>query len=494
MALVNVGKIVYPPPLLCNYVGNNVNVSFGNSRILALNLNWDILLQQAQYSDTITAFSFYCTASSMTGVLRASFESLDANGLPSGSLLAAGAYVDFTVSAGAEYIGWHTQNLVTPLPLVVGQLFAIVVKILSVSAGTTISIAGHFNQYAETQQFPLSTRTQTGLYSGIESAPLSFCMALTHQSDGLKHRWYGISAYNQMASSVLISTTGRDECGSEIPIPFSCRIVAIKFCIADFPANSVMRLNVRINDSNLVVAYCDFTGHIMVATNIDGQMILHLNQPVIVSAGDIVKTTVKQISGSSGSIVALSLNDSSFIPASEFGEGYNQIYTTGGNGTEQALTWTRNSLVHPIMHAVIDQLDDGQNSGSIIPIGEILMRDTYNLTTGDDFILPITLTENESNPTAVNLSAATINVAVISKNFSTRYSEQVAQSSGHAGANWALGQLVIDLPKANTAPISAYVIGRLNAWLEIEVTIGTVTKSWYQAITVTLGHIEEIPV
>lgn len=108
---------------------------------------------------------------------------------------------------------------------------------------------------------------------------------------------------------------------------------------------------------------------------------------------------------------------------------------------------------------------------------------TPALVTGDDFLVPVTLTIDDA---AFDMSGATSVLArVVSADHAQALTAEVAQSSGASGASWSAALVVVAFAAADTAAISATGLANI----EIQVTLGGKKSTWFVPIEIVRGQI-----
>lgn len=105
------------------------------------------------------------------------------------------------------------------------------------------------------------------------------------------------------------------------------------------------------------------------------------------------------------------------------------------------------------------------------------------LVTGDDFYALVDLTENDL-AYAVDL-AATVKARIVALDHRSALSAEVAQASGTAGANWAVGRIAVLLNAAATVAIVKYGL----AQIEIQVEQAGAKYTWFAGVRIVQGQI-----
>jgi len=103
------------------------------------------------------------------------------------------------------------------------------------------------------------------------------------------------------------------------------------------------------------------------------------------------------------------------------------------------------------------------------------------IVTGDDVTLPVTLKKNGAT---FDMSSAAVKAAIVSNSRTTKFTGDVAQSSGTSGADWLNSLVVVVFSSTDTA-ISATG----PAWIEIQVDDGGLKTTWFVGVELLQGNI-----
>lgn len=492
MALQDIGRIQWPKLIMSEIS----QINAGNSASITNYINFSntvlgAAILQAENTITITQISFYVNNVASSGIITVTVESVDAaTQRPSGTRYATNSYADTATLTSANNASWVSVTLNAPVTITKGSIYAITFRRLSGPTTVAVNLSGRAIDVADTcvtgSKFPATYDWSSG--TGWRYRAMKLCLSINTTTGFIYNS--GITSFNPaFVNDYIDDAETRDGSGIELTVPFACRVNGVKACITGVN-NSLYEILVFVNDFQTPVISFDFE---LIAMASGGIAEILFPSNIVVNAGDVILISFNLIAGSSARLISSVISNSLKRSAVEGGLFVRRAFYNGlVLGVRQ---WTYSDLHYPNIHLMIDQLDDGviptpePGSNYIPPTGEILMRDSYNITTGDDFLLQLTLTENEITPTAIDLTGATIQVAVISKNFSERYSTPVALNSAALGADWANGIIIINIPQTVTVEIDTYIYGNCNGWLEIEVTRGAIVQTWYQAVTIKQGHV-----
>lgn len=360
MALVDVGKIIYPR-LFFQENNTDTTVSSAAYADLAIydnshRLTW---VGQAERDMTVTHVSTYLATISTGGTLRAAFQTVSAAGLPSGALISAGASGDAAIVTG-DSNSWVTLSLTTPVTIASGTFFAIVFSVPAPSA--SISISSYPPAHATVNKLPVTgvsidsggSWIRTNL--GIMSCYLTLDDATHPLIDGLT------SYYGPLQRLNVDGASAPDEYAQKITVPMPCRVTGVRVLFGD-PLQDAAHTLVVSDSTGTVIREVAVNPKIYYSTNDDGYRSIYLTSPLILAAGDVIYFGLRMdSSGGATQLYPAWLNIATGAKsACNTGEACSLATRTWTAGTPGAWTETTNSAL--MASLIIDQLSDVVDAG-----------------------------------------------------------------------------------------------------------------------------------
>lgn len=288
-------------------------------------------------------YSLNSVAGSPTADIR--IETVDAAGLPSGTLWAANT----NIVTGTLVAGWTVHALTAAATITKGQF--VCVKLLY-NSGTSILTNRHFSGAYLGRGIPYAV-TNTGTPTkGSTGANAEMCVLGSSATD--YYRMPGISPITSLAANTFNNTSSAKR-GVRFKVPFRCRAVGLRH----YQAAQVGDYNAAIFDdagAELSSSSTAFDGNLRHEAN-SAVPEVRFDNPVTLEPGTWYRAAIEPTSATNCNITTLVNANAGYMNAMLCGPDYH--YTT-----YVASSWTDSAVnTVPLMDIIIDQLDDGAGGG-----------------------------------------------------------------------------------------------------------------------------------
>lgn len=268
-------------------------------------------------------------------------ETIDANGDPSGTLVAAGASVNLVV-AGGDANTWKSATLGTPVAVTRGQMIAFVADNTPSAGNLNVrnsAVAPQQRGYSDV--FAASWTKQTS----------AMCSGVRYQGDTLWARILGVIPATNMGFASWNDATNPDERGIRVITPFGGRIVGVWMFSVTVALTGDGNVNLYRDDGSVVQASA-FPGVQRSNTNSSGRTIHWFDQPVYSDRGEVIRVAVKATNASNNlGFNFVDVANAAVRGALEMGSQIS--YTTRNAGG----AWTDSDTTMPWMGLIYDQIE-----------------------------------------------------------------------------------------------------------------------------------------
>ena len=373
MTLAACGKINWPP---LQAVGSQFSSSMAAASATfdstADRLAW---VGRSPVADTLSSVAVRTGTVTTGDTIQIQIESVT-NGRPSGTIIAAGANGTVAIADTDDNV-WKTVSIGTPPTLALGDEFAIVITHSSGSTpnetflGTSLVSLGQ-----ESSHYPILLQdTGAGTWAAI--AGLAGALGtgawewvVTWGTAGVVPL-SGLSPLNGGATLTTIdSGSSPDEIALKFQVPFKCRCVGMKVMQFNNTAGSDFTYSLwpssSTTDSDALAQVAedgDFAG----ATTREGYVELLFDTAVTLSPATQYYAGVRADTANTFSVGVLSAAGTGAVTnaINAFGipSGGNVYQSTRAWSAGSAGAWTDTTTTLPMIHLIIDQLDDGASAG-----------------------------------------------------------------------------------------------------------------------------------
>lgn len=309
---------------------------------------------------TITELLFHTgTVSTAGATFRMRIETVDASGLPSGTLLVANA--EGTVVVGtSDDNAWQTVSINggTGVSVTKNQRCAIV---LEVSSGTpnTVGVTVAPDTIMAIGIFPYIVQRTAGAYaksSSVLCAPFMINYGGTYQfTPGMC----------PVASVAATNVGNGNERALRFRLPVPMQIIGVRAYIANQSAGADHRIVLYDATPTLIAEIdpsTDLDGdHVVGATN-DGLVEYYFDQAYDLQANTTYYLSIYQKTANNLAVVDFTVDSAAHMAAAPGGAEFYLGTRSGGSGTFSDTTTTR-PLIHLIPSGVYDQNGDGSGGG-----------------------------------------------------------------------------------------------------------------------------------
>lgn len=359
--LVDVLSPFYWPPLL-------VAGGFGNQTLASSAIVFDSATDRIAWmgksprTDSLTTI-YFRTGTVTTGcTLDVRIESLS-NGKPSGSLLAANTNVNVVVADGDDDV-WKTATLTSPASLSVGDNFAIVFAVASGTPNMNFREVGLTSSPAH-GHFPVVLEDPgTGTW-GIGSP---FSAFVKFNAAGVAPLTALYPAEGNGVVTGYNSTTNPDERAMRFQVPFKCRVAGIRGLPFNVAAGADFTLSLWDENGDTdaeALGQVSFDGNFAVTTTQEGYVDALFASPVTLEPNTTYYIGQRADTANNVSfahyVTAPGITDAIKAFPGANGETYlaTRQWTSGTAGA-----WTETTTAWPLIHLIIDQIDDGSSSSA----------------------------------------------------------------------------------------------------------------------------------
>lgn len=306
-------------------------------------------ITSAKEDMSITHVGFRAGTSAGSPTIEVRIETLDASGMPSGTLWATDTNgTTGTVTSNTSVL----QALTATATITKGQVFCVKVA-FATGTSQILQYVGFGTAVASGSALPYqvaNTGTPTkSLFSGA-----SLCFALGSSSTTF-YQVPGLFPASAVGTATFNNTNSAQR-GLRFTPPMDCRAIGIRW----YNSNSSGNYNIALyNDAGTELSSSStaFDGDHSALLN-QGTMAAYFDSTVTLSAGTTYRIAVEPTSATNCSVLPFTLPSTDYRSATPAGTMAH--YTTFASGS-----WTDTATDQlPLMDLIIDQIDDGTGSGS----------------------------------------------------------------------------------------------------------------------------------
>lgn len=350
MTLVSLPSPIAFPGLLIS-PSNTPNI--GTVATLDASGEYVAYIFSAREDMTISHVGFLVGAVTNSPTMEIRIETVDASGLPSGTLWATNT----NIVTAALSSGWTLQALTASASVTKGQM--VCVKLLWGGAATSTLIVQHLLNTTSGfgGNLPYSViNTGTPTKTGISNLPaLALGSSLT-----TFYNVPGFVAFNAHTANAFNNTSSAKR-GLRFVPNFNCRAVGIRW----FKGNATGDCNISLMDD----AGTELSGsstaldndHTLVTQT--GSVAVYFDNPVVLAAGTAYRVALQPTSATNINITTLTLPSSDYFSATPAKSAAVATYATFATAT-----WTDSTTQIPLMDVLLDQIDNGEGSGGVIGV------------------------------------------------------------------------------------------------------------------------------
>lgn len=372
MALQNIGQIYWPT---LQIQGAAISLGFAATAFTfdssSDRLAW---VGRSPVTDSLATIYFRTVTVNTGCTVDVRIETVT-NGRPSGTLFGTNTNVNVVI-ADADDNAWKTATLTAAASLSKGQEFAIVIVVASGTPNLQMGgLPGGLSGSSIQSHYPLvlqdtgaGTWTNTGASMGFNWIVQFSTAGVLPLSNLVPMSGPGtITAYN--------SGTSPDERALKFTPPFTCRAAGIRAAIfnvaagADFTA-SLWDATGDVDAEALAQATID--GDFAVSTTTDGFVDLLFATPVTLTSGSTYYLGIRADTANNISLGEYSNSTVTNAMRAMHGTDSSMRLSTRSWSAGTAGAWTDTTTTIPLIHLIIDQLDDGVSAGgSASAVGNI---------------------------------------------------------------------------------------------------------------------------
>lgn len=295
------------------------------------------MLFQVPETGAYDAYDFSVSTVGTSGTVRCRLETIGSDGMPTGTLVAAGAEGTSNITA----TGWRRVTFGTPPNLTRGQFVAAVLQ----HEGDSMNIGVRRVAQVPATAFPCSAQNVGGTWTKAASVVPS----ILRMDNGAYKYLPGVVPYQSNDNATYAIN---EEVGNKIVMPFGCSITGLVYVI-NYTGTNFPTVVAKLYDSsdNLLASKTIPTK--VGATLNNATFIARFNDPVTVEAGDLIRAVIQ---GTDATLTVRGMFWSSVLQVAIPGGGNNLLTTQRANG---AGAWTDDLNNRRAVHLLINELHDG---------------------------------------------------------------------------------------------------------------------------------------
>lgn len=350
MALVTLPSPMYWPNI-CGVIGSP---GLGTNSTLSSVGHYQAYIFAAREDMAISHVGFRAGTSAGSPTVEVRIETVDASGLPSGTLWATNTNgTTGTVSSNTDVL----QALTATASITKGQIFCVK---LALASGTSQIIQQNTNVLIPGPTVLPYQVINTGTPTKFAFNNLSTCLALGSSSTSFYYvpgclpvNAYGTGTFNNTNSAKR---------GIRFVIPFNCRAIGIRnhTSTSNGDVNAILFSDAGSELSSSSTAY---DGDQSGLTN-QGPCSYYFDNAVSLTAGTAYRMVLEPSTTTNTNVVPITLPSSNYFGATPFGSA--GVYTSFATST-----WTDSTTQIALMDLIIDQVDNGSGGGGGGVIGVI---------------------------------------------------------------------------------------------------------------------------
>ncbi len=331
----------------------SVAPAVGSDQTLTTAGHYQAWVGAARESMTITHIGFRAGAVTTSGVLTAEVrvETVDASGIPSGTLFNSGTTNNCNATTAAITSNtWVLTALTGSCTIAAGQMFAMLVKFVGSTSITLQRLSGPRQLIPN---LPYEVTTTSG--SAVKTRLTGIKLIVAGSSSTTFYSMLGSAAANSAAANAFNNTSSARR-GLRFQVPFKCRCVGIRH----YQGTAAGDYNARLDDdtgNELSTSSTAYDGDHSSA-NAGGVHYSLFDSPVTLSAATWYRAVLEPSSATNINMYTATL------PSTDYKTGWqggsNQHYTTFATSLPYDDTATTQIA---LMDILIDQVDDGTGSG-----------------------------------------------------------------------------------------------------------------------------------
>lgn len=294
------------------------------------------------------------------------------NGRPSGTLWATNTNATVVIDNADDNV-WKTATLTAAASMNVGDEYAIVVIVSSGTPNMQFAAPpGNLTTYASLAHYPLTLQDPGG--GTWASSGAGFEWIVKFATAGVKP----VTGLNPTSGAGTItafnSGTNPDERALRFQLPFKCRIAGLRVAMFNIAAGADFTYSIwdAAGDADVeALAQASIDGDFALATTQDGYVDLWFDTPVAPDPNTTYRAGVR--ADTANSIGLAEFSNSAIANALLAFPGVNaQTYLSTREWTAGAASaWADTTTTLPLIHLIIDRLDDGVSAGGASAIANL---------------------------------------------------------------------------------------------------------------------------
>jgi hypothetical protein len=340
MTLINLPRpMAYPPGMR----GGAALASAGSAGTIDAAGEYQGLVIQAQEALAITHFGI--RPGTVTGTTPADLriETVGADGLPSGTLWAANTNI---VSANLTSNTWQLEALTATANIAKGEFFAAIAQF---SSGTSYTLSQLSSFHPDPTGFFCKVGN-TGTPARVNATNASLGLALGSSSTTF-YCLPGMVAFTVETDTNFNSSSSPNRYGIRFKVPFKCRFRGGSFQSA--------------LTGDFTFAIYNDAGTLLGSIAVDGDQYTGLWNGAVVLDDDVTlekatwyRMTVEATTATNQEVQTLTLPSTDYLSSNPWKENAHLTTWDGATWDDTATTQV------PLMHIIVDQIDDGTGTGS----------------------------------------------------------------------------------------------------------------------------------
>lgn len=361
MALQDIGLMYWPPLQL---IGGVAGDALGQSPITfdsaTDRLAW---VGRSTVADTLTTIYLRTRVVTTGCTIDVRIETV-VNGRPSGTLWGTNTNVNVVIDNADDNV-WKTATLTAAASLAVGDEFAIVVTVASGTPNMQfLSNPGGSTNWSISGHYPLRLQdTGAGTWANVGSA---FAWVAQFGTAGVSHI-VGLTPADTGTITAYNSGTNPDERALRFQVPFKCRATGLRVPMFNIAAGGDFTFSLwdAAGDADgEALGQASIDGDFALSTTQDGYVDLLFDAPVTLDIGTTYYAGVRADTANNiglGEMSNTSITDAMLAFPGVSAQMYlaTRQWTAGAAGA-----WSNTTTTLPLIHLIIDRLDDGVGSGS----------------------------------------------------------------------------------------------------------------------------------
>lgn len=362
--LQNIGQLIWPTQQLS---GGYLTSTLGSFPV-AFDSATDRLawVGRAPVTDTLSVI-YLRTATVTTGCTIDVRVETVTNGRPSGTLFGTNTNITVVVADGDDNV-WKTATLTAGASFTRGDEFAIVVTVSSGIPNMNFSgfPSGSLGGPVMTH-YPMSLQDTGG---GTWSTNLGgFNWIVQFSTAGVVPMAWMCPTSGTGTITSFNSGTSPDERALKFAPPFACRAVGIRAGIFNIAAGGDFTLSLwdSAGDADVeALGQASIDGDFAVSTTQDGYVDLFFDTPVELTAGSTYYIGVRADTANNIGLGEYSNTTVTNAMRAMHGTDSSMQLSTRSWSAGAAGAWTDTATTIPMLHLIIDQLDDGAGGGGML--------------------------------------------------------------------------------------------------------------------------------